>query len=227
MSEATDEAAAPFVPRARLTVLIDFKSTHAYLAKDATLALEAATGIDTQWLPLTVTHPLSADHPLNAAHARREPVAASDRGARHRRIRARYYEQDLRRYVAWRGLPVTDVYPDCDSTLSGLGLLWLADAQTVVRSRYVNLMFDSYFGKALDLDRVRGAVDEAGGDGAAFATFAQGEGPIRFAQLQASLRAAGYGTSPTYVLDGEQFQGRQHLPLLRRLVQVGRTDALR
>ena len=129
--------------------------------------------------------------------------------------------------MAWRGLPVTDVYPDCDSTRSGLGLLWLADAQTVVRSRYVNLMFDSYFGKALDLDRVRGAVDEAGGDGAAFATFAQGEGPIRFAQLQASLRAAGYGTSPTYVLDGEQFQGRQHLPLLRRLVQVGRTDALR
>ena len=221
MSEATDEAAAPFVPRARLTVLIDFKSTHAYLAKDATLALEAATGIDTQWLPLTVTHPLNGDD------ARREPVAVSDRGTRHRRIRARYYEQDLRRYVAWRGLPVTDVYPDCDSTLSGLGLLWLADAQTVVRSRYVNLLFDSYFGKALDLDRVRGAVDEAGGNGAAFATFAQGEGPIRFAQLQASLRAAGYGTSPTYVLDGEQFQGRQHLPLLRRLVQGRRTDALR
>lgn len=221
MSEATDEAAAPFVPRARLTVLIDFKSTHAYLAKDATLALEAATGIDTQWLPLTVTHPLNADD------AWRESSAASDRGARHRRIRARYYEQDLRRYVAWRGLPVTDVYPDCDSTLSGLGLLWLADAQTVVRSRYVNLMFDSCFGKVLDLDRVRGAVSEAGGDGAAFATFAQGEGPIRFAQLQASLRAAGYGTSPTYVLDGEQFQGRQHLPLLRRLVQGRRTDALR
>ena len=221
MSEATDEAAAPFVPRARLTVLIDFKSTHAYLAKDATLALEAATGIDTQWLPLTVTHPLNADD------AWRESSAASDRGTRHRRIRARYYEQDLRRYVAWRGLPVTDVYPDCDSTLSGLGLLWLADAQTVVRSRYVNLMFDSCFGKVLDLDRVRGAVSEAGGDGAAFATFAQGEGPIRFAQLQASLRAAGYGTSPTYVLDGEQFQGRQHLPLLRRLVQGRRTDALR
>ena len=221
MSEATDEAAAPFVPRARLTVLIDFKSTHAYLAKDATLALEAATGIDTQWLPLTVTHPLNGDD------ARRESSAASDRGTRHRRIRARYYEQDLRRYVAWRGLPVTDVYPDCDSTPSGLGLLWLADAQTVVRSRYVNLMFDRYFGKALDLDRVRGAVSEAGGDGAAFATFAQGEGPIRFAQLQASLRAAGYGTSPTYVLDGEQFQGRQHLPLLRRLVQGRRTDALR
>lgn len=211
----TADAPPGFVPRGRLTVLIDFKSTHAYLAKDATAALELATGIDADWLPLQITHPTRP----NAANAVAE--ATGDRGTRHRRMRARYYERDLQRYAQQRGLTVSDVYPACDSTLAGIGLLWLRDAPASVRRRYVDLIFDAHFGQELRSAEVGAALTESGADGAAFVDHAARAGATEFARLQQALRAAGYTSTPTYVLDGEPFQGRQHLPLLHSLLTDG------
>ena len=213
MSAATQAGDTPaFVPRSRLTVLIDFRSSHAYLAKNATVALELGTSIDADWLPLRITHP------NRTGTATADLEQPTDRGARHRRARARYYEQDLQRYVRLRGLTVSDVYPPCDSTPPGLGLLWLRDAPASVRTRYVDLIFERHFGQHMELGDVCAALSASGADGSAFTQFAAQAGPAEFELLQRTLRATGCTTTPTYLLDGEQFQGRQHMPLLRWLL---------
>ena len=203
---SNDEAA--FSPRARLTVLIDFKSSHALLAKDALHALEQELGIDGDWLPLQITHPLR----------RPTEAAANDRGARHRRFRAAYYEEDLRRYARLRGLKVPDVYPDIDSTAPALGLLWLRNAPADLRRQYVSRMFDSHYATPLTAADVRRVLNDIGSDGEAFLHFAAREGMAELTALQVAFRASGFTTSPTYLLDGEYFQGRQHLPMLRWLL---------
>ena len=64
-------------------VAIDFKNPAAYLAIAPTRALEARLGLGFDWLPVSV-----------AALIRPDPAAANeDRGARHRRIRARVCRQ--------------------------------------------------------------------------------------------------------------------------------------
>ena len=72
------------------TICIDFKNPKAYLALQPTYALEAELGIAFDWLPLIVSA-MGRPHPERANE---------DRGSRHRRMRAQYYEPDLRRYAS-------------------------------------------------------------------------------------------------------------------------------
>ena len=213
-----------FVPRTRLTVLIDFKSCHAYLALDAMIDLETQLGTDADWLPLNITHPqrrpaadAASDDSTSVSRstsAGSTASSAADRGARHRRARANYYEQDLQRYARWRGLTIADVYPDIDSSPTGLGLLWLRDAAPALRRQYIQRVFTHHFGEQLGVADVRGIIDSYGADGAAFSHFATHAGRDEFNELQRALHASGYASAPSYVVDGEPFHGRQHLAML-------------
>ncbi len=77
----------------RPTVCIDFKNPKAYLALSPTYAMQAETGVEFDWLPLIVSAPGRPP----------DERPGEDRGARHRRMRARYYESDLRRYARVAG----------------------------------------------------------------------------------------------------------------------------
>ena len=202
---------APYGFRAPLTACIDVKSPHAYLALAPTAALADALDVVVDWLPLT-------------AAALKRPVPPgpdADRGAQHRWHRARYREQDLERYANARGLKLADPYRVPDSTLASASLLWVrARAPQAVRD-FLFAIFERYWSGALDIESpasLRALVARVGAPADDFEEYVKGPGRAEVASLGASLRAAGAFNVPTYFVGGEPFLGRQHLPMMRRLL---------
>jgi 2-hydroxychromene-2-carboxylate isomerase len=205
----SDAAAFEFV--APLTVCVDFKNPFAYLAVEPTRALEQRLGLTADWLPLIVA-PLS--RPKAAA-------PSDDRGTRHRRIRAEYFERDLARYARARGLDIGDCYRSLDVTMAAVGLEWLRRTDRARAGRYVEAMFSHFWQRgassASEAD-VRAALIELGANGERFAADVAVRGAAWLAALQSSLAAAGLFTVPSYVVEGEVFVGRQHLPMVEWLL---------
>ena len=189
----------------RITICIDFKNPHAYLANEPTWALLDELSMDAAWLPM-VLPPLP-----------RWPAASAgdDRGIRHRRRRAEYVEQDLRRYARMRGIPLGDPYRNPDVTLASIALLSLARAEKDVRRRFVTNVFDGYWREALDIEdrsAIRQALADAGADAA---QLDEDAGRERLANVAAEFTEAGVFATPAYIVDGETYYGRAHLPMIR------------
>lgn len=193
--------AEPFAPTAPLAVVLDVKSPESYLALAPTRALLSELGIAAQWLP-------------TVAPQRRPPPAGDDRAARHKRLRAAYHEQDIARYAKLQGLNLQDTFRTADSTLAGMGMLAAQAHSDVALQAYLDTAFEGYWTGELnieDAEEIALALAIAG-----VPTFEQdAEG---FASLQASLAAAGVFAAPTYLVGGEAFLGRAHLPMIRWLL---------
>ena len=58
-------------------------------------------------------------------------------------------------------------------------------------------------------------LEQAGADVAGFASFLAGEGRAEHDAMQPAIFDAGIFGVPTYVIDGEIFFGREHLPRIR------------
>ena len=199
---------APRGEKGPLTVVIDFKSSYAYLAVAPVCALADELGIELDWQPLI----------LGAATAMEPAQGGSDRGSRHRRMRTEYLKRDMARYAAARGLDMRGFEQGRDSTLASLGLLWTKRVAPQLASAFVERIFADYGRGALDLadeKAIRAVLTEVGASVSGFEAFAKNEGRAELERVQSQLREAGVFDVPTYVLDGERYLGRQHLPLLR------------
>jgi 2-hydroxychromene-2-carboxylate isomerase len=197
---------------ASLTVAVDFKQPQSYLAVQPTIDLAEELGVEVDWLPAQVP-------PLATPSA---PSASDDRGARHLRLRAHYFEQDLHRYAEARGLSLCDVHRTPDSSLAAKGLLWAkqcaASAGPDPVQGYVARIFERYWRGELDLEdraAIGGVLDEVGLDGAAFDPEAM---QADFDRSQQRLRDAGVIGAPAYLVEDDLFIGRQHLPMVRWLL---------
>lgn len=201
----------PYAFRAPLSVCVDFKSPGCHLALAPTCALADELGVEVDWLPLLVP-------PLTLP---RSPASDDDRGTRHRRARALYLERDLMRYAADRGLALGDVYRAPDASVAALGLLWVKARDSRAVRAYLDQVFERWGREILQLDdpaEIRAVFDELGTPSEDFEAYASGPGPAELAALQAGLRAAGVFGVPGYVVGGEVFLGRQHLPMIRWLL---------
>jgi 2-hydroxychromene-2-carboxylate isomerase len=196
-----------------IRVAIDFKSPAAYLAIASTRALEARLGRAFDWLPVSVP-------PLNRP---KPPAAGEDRGARHRRIRAEYRANDLRRYAAARGLDLGDIYRETDTTAASLGLLWLCRQAPALAGDYVTRVLDRIWREHAEADLAfveQSLAERANG----FRVYAAGDGTGELESIRAKLAADGVFDTPAYLLAGDVFIGRQHLPMVEWLAG-GRTGA--
>jgi len=201
------ESDAPFPFTAALSVCIDFTNPHAYLAIEPTRALEGRLGMVVDWLPVRVA-PLARPTPA---------CADDDRGTRHRRIRALYVEQDLARYAQARGITLGDIYRDDDTTRASIGLLWLRRHAPARAGAYVARIFDLVWQQSVDVTQptvIDAALAAVGGQTAGFAAYAAATGGAELSELQRGLVVAGIFNVPAYVVAGEVFYGRQHLPLV-------------
>jgi 2-hydroxychromene-2-carboxylate isomerase len=194
-----------------LIVCIDFKNPKAYLAKDPTFALEYELQIEFDWQPRLVA-------PLTRPSPARED---DDRGTRHRRVRAQYYERDLRRYAGHAGLRLGDLYRNPDSSVAGIGLLWSKPQGRAVARRYIDAVFGRYWAEQLDIAdpiAIGTVLREVGADVAGWENYVATAGRAAFDTVQQQLNEAGVFDVPGYLLDGDVFFGRQHLPMLRWLL---------
>ena len=196
------------VASGRISVAIDFKSPHAYLAIEPTCALADALGVAIDWQPFLVP-PRKKDRPS---------AAEDDRGTRHRRFRAEYGERDLVRYATSRGFELRNLDRQTDSTLAAVGLLWVIHQVPALARPYIARVFDGHWRETLDIEdpgALALLLTEIGAPTSGFDTFVRQEGGAALDAIRTELVAAGAYDVPAYRVGGELFQGRQHLPLIR------------
>ena len=202
-----------------ITVYTDYKSPYAYLAKDLAYQLERDFPVRLEWLPYVL------DIPSFLGSARVDDsgrVIEEERNA-HQWRRVRYSYMDCRRQARKRGLVIRGPQKIWDSTLAACGMLYAKRQGDAVLRRYNHIIFERFWKRELDIEdpRVIGAVlAEAGADTAGFAAYLAGEGREELDRICDEAEALGVFGVPSFVVDGELFWGREHLPDIRAMLEM-------
>ncbi len=207
----------PLDSESALIVYIDYKSPYAYLAKDATYAIEDQLAIPIDWRPLTLDIPSYLGSARLDANGR---VATSDRTPQ-QWTAVKYAYKDARRYATLKGLTLRGTEKIWDSSLAHVGMLWAKAQGGPVLRRYTSRVYEGFWKRELDIENaavVRAVLSEAGADMAGFDIWASGHGRAMHDAMQRAIFDAGIFGVPTYVVQRELFWGREHLPLVRWLL---------
>ncbi len=108
-----------------------------------------------------------------------------------------------------------------DSTLAAAGLLSAKHQGDTVLRRYHDITFERFWKRELDIEDpsvIEAVLIEAGADAAGLADYLAGEGPREVARISRAAEETGIFGVPSFVLDGEQFWGSEHLPDIREML---------
>lgn len=197
-----------------LQVYIDFKSPYAFVALAPTWQLEQAFGITIDWYPLT----LNIGSYLGTARKNDSGKVVENNRSPKQWAAVKYAYMDARRYAAAQGLTLRGTQKIWDSSLAAIGLLWVKQQSHDSCQRYINLVFERFWRRELDIEDpavIVACLAEAGAETAGFPDFLAGPGRARHDALQDEILDLGYFGVPTYVIDGEMYFGREHLPRVR------------
>lgn len=205
-----------------LIVYVDFKSPYAFIAVRPTFELAESLGIAIDWRPLTL------DIPSFAGSAR---LDSSGRVAESQRTPGqwsfvKYSYHDARRYARLTGFPLRGTVKIWDTTLAGMGLLWAKRGGDSLTRRYLETAYDRFWRRELDVEDV-GVIEsllrELGADPTGFREWTA-SGRDEYLADQETLFEAGVFGVPGYVVEGEYYWGREHLPRIRWIL-TGRRGA--
>lgn len=204
MSDA-QSAPEPFAFSAPLSVCVDVKHPHTYLALAPVRRFATARGIDVDWLPFP------------ARGLKPPPPPGDDRGTRHRRFRAAYEASEIERYAGAQGVHIDDPFRSADSTLVALAQLWLRQRAPDRVPDLLEAACRGHWDRSLDITdeaAMAALLGNVAGDAGGFVEFGAGSGPAALAALREQLVAAGVFAVPSLVVAGEVFVGRAHLPMV-------------
>jgi 2-hydroxychromene-2-carboxylate isomerase len=214
---------SPLASSAPLIVYIDYKSPYAYLAIEPTHALEDELDIEADWRPFTLDIPSY----LGSARLNQEGKVVEAERTPGQWTRVKYAYHDVRRYGSMRGIIVRGTVKIWESSLAGIGMLWAKEQDRAVLRAYSGLVYERFWKRELDLEdagAIERVLDEASAQTAGFQEYASGEGRLLHDSIQRKAFDAGIFGVPTYVIDGEVFFGREHLPRIRWML-TGRSGA--
>jgi 2-hydroxychromene-2-carboxylate isomerase len=200
-----------------LIVYVDYKSPYAYLAKDPTYALEDQLGIEIDWRPLTLDIPSY----LGSARLDARGKVVESKRTPQQWTGVKYAYHDARRYASLRGITVRGTVKIWDSSLAGIGMQWAKAQSRAVLRGYTDRVYERFWKRELDIEDptvIEGVLGEADADLAGFRDYATGEGRVCYETEQRQIFAAGIFGVPSYVVAGELFFGREHLPMVRWLL---------
>jgi 2-hydroxychromene-2-carboxylate isomerase len=206
------------IDRARLSVLLDLRHPLAYLALKPAMEFGTTMAIEINWLPLA-TRTLS---PPSVAKP------GDDRGVLHRRHRACAIALEIETYARAQGLIVRDYYRSGDADAGHLGWLWVRERHRDRLQAFLTELFRSYWSAELDpssREEVSELLETLDANGAGFQQWCTDEGPAIAAALAGELRDLGMFQVPSFVVDDEVFIGRQHLPMIRWILE-GRSGSI-
>ena len=125
---------------------------------------------------------------------------------------------DARRYAALRNLTLKGTQKIWDSSIAAIGMLWAKTQGRDILKNYTDTTYIRFWRRELDIenvDVVKSVLQEAGAAIDGFDTYLQSEGRSLHDELQETILDKGYFGVPTYVIDGEVYFGREHLPRVR------------
>ncbi len=204
----------PLQSDAPLIVYIDFKSPYAYLALEPTWRLENEFGIQIDWRPLTLDIP----NYLGSARVDDKGNVVENNRSQEQWFMVKYAYLDAKRTARHRGLVLRGTVKIWDSSLAAIGLLWAKAHDHEALRRYCFSVYHKFWRRELDIEDVavvETMLQQAGAPVAGFREYSSGTGRSLHDSLQDSLHPAGLFGVPSYVLDGQIFFGREHLPAVR------------
>jgi 2-hydroxychromene-2-carboxylate isomerase len=210
----SSQAFDPLASSAPLIVYIDYKSPYAYLAIALTCAMADELGIAIDWRPFTLDIPSY----LGSARLNKEGKVVEENRAPGQWLRVKYAYRDVRRYGASRGIIVRGTEKIWDSSLAGIGMLWAKAQNDAMFRAYTAVVYERFWKRELDIEDIgviERVLNEAGARSAGFREYASGEGRALHDTINTAAFDAGIFGVPTYIINGEKFFGREHLPRVR------------
>lgn len=198
----------------KITVYTDYKSPYAYLANGPIFQLAEELPVTLDWRPYVL------DIPKYLGSARVDAagnVLEEDRNA-HQWRRVRYSYMDCRRQARKQGLTIRGPQKIWDSSLAAAGMLWAQKSGDSVFRRYHQTVFERFWRRELDIESVpaiTAVLAEAGASG--FSDWTD-VGRAEVARIVADAEAQGVFGVPSFVVNGELFWGREHLPDIRAML---------
>ena len=213
----TSRSFDPLASDAPLIVYLDHKSPYAYLAVEPTFALADELGIAVDWRPLTLDIPSF----LGSARLGAKDEVVESQRTPEQWVGVKHAYRDCRRYARLRGVLLRGTVKIWDSSLAGIGMLWAkAQGEPVLRA-YTRGVYQPFWRRELDiaaLDEIERVLRESGASVEGFRAWAAGEGRARHEAEQRAVFEAGVFGVPAYVVGGEWYWGRGHLPRVRWLL---------
>ena len=204
-------------PARTITVYSDYKSPYAYLAKDLAYELERDFPVRLDWLPYVLDIPSF----LGSARVDSAGRVIEDARNAHQWRRVRYSYMDCRRQANKRGLVIRGPQKIWNSILAACGMLWAKRQDDLTFRRYHDIVFERFWKRELDIENpeVIGTVlAEAGTEATGFAAYAADEGRREVEAICRAAEEKGVFGVPSFVIDGELFWGREHLPDIRAML---------
>ena len=199
-----------------IALYTDYKSPYAYLAKDPAYELERDFPVRLEILPYVLDIPSY----LGSARVGADGTVLEENRNAHQWRRVKYSYMDCRRAARKRGLTIRGPQKIWDSALAAAGMLHAQRAGDAVFRRYHDMVFERFWRRDLDIEDVAvisAVLTESGADGAGFADYAEA-GRAEVAAISRAAEAQGVFGVPSFVLDGELFWGREHLPDIRDML---------
>jgi len=201
-----------------LICYLDIKSPFAFVAKDPTYAMADRLGIEVDWRPLTL------DIPSFLGSAR---LDANDRVVESNRSETqwkgvKYAYRDARRYAALLGYTLRGTVKIWDTSLVHMAFMWAKRQGYDVLRGYLDRCYERFWRRELDaedIDVVLGVLREAGAETTGFREFVEEEGRREHDAMQSAIFDAGIFGVPSYVVEGELYFGREHLPTVEWLLR--------
>ena len=128
---------------------------------------------------------------------------------------------DCRRQARKRGLVIRGPRKIWDSTLALRGMMYAKREGPAVLRSYHDTVFERFWKRELDIedpDVIGMVLAEAGVNTERFLTYLEGQGREELENICRAAEAMGVFGVPTFVLDGELFWGREHLPDIREML---------
>ena len=200
-----------------VTAYIDYKSPYAYLAKDLAYELERDFAVRVDWLPYVLDIPSFLGSAWVDDSGR---VIEEERNA-HQWRRVRYGYMDSRRQARKRGLVIRGPQKIWDSALAACGMLYAKRQGDAVLRRYNHIIFERFWKRELDIedpDVIGAMLAESGANTTGFSAYSAREGRGELDRICRAEEAIGVFGVPSFVVDGELFWGREHLPDIRAML---------
>jgi len=197
-----------------LSVYIDYKSPYAYLAKDLVYELAQDLPVAVDWLPFE----LDISSALGTARLDEAGRVVEENRNPHQWRRVRYSYMDCRRQARKRGLTIRGTQKIWDSRVALCGMLFAKRQGEAALCRYNDIVFERFWKRELDIESpeiVAAVLTEAGVDAAGFPAWLAGPGRAELTQICRGAEEKGVFGVPSFMLDGELYWGREHLPDIR------------
>lgn len=215
---------SPLVSEAPAIVYIDFKSPYAYLAIEPTRELERQLGVQFDWRPFVLDIPSY----LGSARLGKAGEVVEQQRSEEQWSGVKYAYYDCRRYANLWGLKIRGTEKIWDTNLVSTAMLWTRQISHAATQQFIDSVYPRFWVRDLDIENeevVAGLLSTCGLDGQAFLEWAREEGTALNADFQNAAFEAGVYGVPTFVVDGERYFGREHLPRVRWQIEGGRGDA--